>query len=290
MGTTAGTLEDSILNLCSKFPDGLPDNVLEKELPMAAAEDRAIAINGLLIAHRLQIFKQGDGLVYKEVKVAEAVKFKGLGSEELLVYQIIQQSGNMGIWTKDLKMRSNLQQPQINKILKVLETRKLIKAVKSVANKNRKVYMLFELEPSREITGGAWYTEHEFDSEFIEVLRDMCHRYIVKEGCASLPDIAEFVASREISKVDLREEDVLSIVNTLVYDGKVDEEEVAFHGGSNAEYEPGTVVYKLATLAIPEESAFTNIPCGMCPVFSECSDDGLISPKTCVYYQKWLEF
>ena len=46
--------------------------------------------------------------------------------------------------------------PQINKCLKALEHRKLVKAVKSVANGNRKVYMLFELEPSREITGGAW--------------------------------------------------------------------------------------------------------------------------------------
>ena len=46
---------------------------------------------------------------------------------------------------------------QINKCLKSLEQRKLIKAVKSVASSNRKVYMLFELEPSREITGGAWY-------------------------------------------------------------------------------------------------------------------------------------
>ena len=45
---------------------------------------------------------------------------------------------------------------QINKCLKALEHRKLVKAVKSVANGNRKVYMLFELEPSREITGGAW--------------------------------------------------------------------------------------------------------------------------------------
>jgi DNA-directed RNA polymerase III subunit RPC6 len=41
--------------------------------------------------------------------------------------------------------------------LKALEQRKLVKAVKSVANGNRKVYMLFELEPSREITGGAWH-------------------------------------------------------------------------------------------------------------------------------------
>ena len=45
----------------------------------------------------------------------------------------------MGIWTKELKIKSNLQQPQITKILKSLEGRQLIKAVKSVASKNRKV-------------------------------------------------------------------------------------------------------------------------------------------------------
>ena len=44
-------------------------------------------------------------------------------------------------------------QTQIGKIFKSLEARKLIKAVKHVAQQNRKVYMLYELEPSREITG-----------------------------------------------------------------------------------------------------------------------------------------
>ena len=61
-----------------------------------------------------------------------------------------------GMWTKDMKFHSNLQQPQITKILKTLESRKLVKSVKSVTGGNRKVYMLYELEPSRELTGGAW--------------------------------------------------------------------------------------------------------------------------------------
>ena len=116
----------------------------------------------------------------------------------MLVYQLIQQSGNMGTPRRsrhrvggraDAPRRRHLDQgpqnpeqpaaaagarvahkrvpcaaaadahippPQINKCLKLLEQRKLIKAVKSVASSNRKVYMLFELEPSREITGGAW--------------------------------------------------------------------------------------------------------------------------------------
>jgi hypothetical protein len=99
-----------------------------------------------------------------------------------------------GIWTKDLKIRSNLQQPQarhawlparsaharsltrlcvarqINKCLKSLEQRKLIKAVKSVASSNRKVYMLYELEPSREITGGAWHVSQRCFSFSLRVL------------------------------------------------------------------------------------------------------------------------
>jgi len=37
-----------------------------------------------------------------------------------------------GIWTADLKRRTNLQQPQINKALKNLEGRSLVKAVKTV--------------------------------------------------------------------------------------------------------------------------------------------------------------
>jgi len=76
-------------------------------------------------------------------------------------------------------MKSNLSQIQMQKVLKTLEMRKLIKAVKSVASKNRKVYMLYELEPSKELTGGAWYTEQEFDAEFIEVLRDHCLKFIL---------------------------------------------------------------------------------------------------------------
>lgn len=73
------------------------------------------------------------------------VRFKGLSKEEMLIYQIIEQSGNMGIflkkyylnnslgiWTRNLKTQSNLQQVQITKILKKLEARKLIKSVNSV--------------------------------------------------------------------------------------------------------------------------------------------------------------
>lgn len=47
-------------------------------------------------------------------------------------------------------------QTAVAKILKNLENRELIKAVKSVNEGKRKIYVLWDLEPAPEITGGLW--------------------------------------------------------------------------------------------------------------------------------------
>lgn len=115
-----------------------------------------------------------------------------------------------GAWTRDIRTRSSLQQSQVLKILKTLESRQLIKSVKSVEvlrrcrpagdacaaanalpaatarlvvarnaqSKNKRLYMLAGIEPSRQITGGAWYSEQEFDSEYINVLSQTCLAFI----------------------------------------------------------------------------------------------------------------
>mmetsp|Transcript_13338 Transcript_13338/g.49900 ORF Transcript_13338/g.49900 Transcript_13338/m.49900 type:complete len:305 (+) Transcript_13338:325-1239(+) len=302
--------ELAILEQCALHPEGIPDNDLASTIGHIPVGERAIAINSLLSQRKLQIFRDGDVLVYKTVKQDEAVKFKGLASEDLLVYQIIQQSGNTGIWTKELKQKSNLPQTQISKIFKSLEARKLIKAVKHVALQNRKVYMLYELEPSSEITGGAWYTEHEYDATFIHVLREQCVKFILSKGAVTLTDVCDFVKQTKLSHVDLGPEEVLQIVNTLVYDGKVDAHEEIEHrdganggdfddergeaiGGSDDDLdymENVIVVYRPASLPIPESSAFTAVPCGVCPVFNECAPGGLVSPETCAYMKDWLSF
>ena len=49
----------------------------------------------------------------KEEADEDAAKTKDLNSEELLVLQYIRDSGNMGIWIRDLKARTNLQQPTV---------------------------------------------------------------------------------------------------------------------------------------------------------------------------------
>lgn len=51
----------------------------------------------------------------------------------------------------------------------------------------------------------------------------------------------------------------------------------------------GTERYRPAVVAVPTSTAYTTIPCGVCPVMDQCRPGAQISPATCVYYQKWLE-
>ena len=64
----------------------------------------------------------------------------------------------------------------------------------------------------------------------------------------------------------------------------------AGHEGEDVDYMPGAFIteYSPAAIPIPSESALTNVPCGLCPVFEECVPGGLISPETCEYMDAWL--
>lgn len=72
------------------------------------------------------------------------------------MYQEIQKAANKGVWLKDLRFQSNLTAPKLQKALKALEERQLVKTVKGAGSAVRKIYMLFELAPSDELTGGTW--------------------------------------------------------------------------------------------------------------------------------------
>mmetsp|Transcript_2613 Transcript_2613/g.4451 ORF Transcript_2613/g.4451 Transcript_2613/m.4451 type:complete len:284 (+) Transcript_2613:174-1025(+) len=277
-------MDEAVLAAIRRDPNGLSDAALAHELPDMPPAERGNIINRLSRAGRIKLFKSGpDGkaIHYKEVSADDAVKFKGLQPEEVMLYQAVKASGSTGLWTKDMRLKTNLPQPHITKILRTLEGRNLVKSVKSVNNPSRKVYMLAELEPSREITGGAWYTEHQFDTAFIDVLREACLSFINRKGDTTLREIAAFIAAKKFAKVELRDEDINCIVQTLIYDGVVDavDDEV-----SDVEH------YRPMLHAAPSTTAFTSIPCGLCPIISHCYDDGLISPARCEYYAKWLSF
>ncbi len=92
-------------------------------------------------------------MLYKIVSAEAAARVAGLAGEDLLVLQTIEKTGSNGIWVRTLKIQTRLQQTQVNRIIKRLEARHLIKPVKSVVHKARKMYMSYDLEPAKHLTG-----------------------------------------------------------------------------------------------------------------------------------------
>eukprot|EP01104_Vermistella_antarctica_P010888 TRINITY_DN2956_c0_g1_i1.p1 TRINITY_DN2956_c0_g1~~TRINITY_DN2956_c0_g1_i1.p1 ORF type:complete len:288 (+),score=68.34 TRINITY_DN2956_c0_g1_i1:176-1039(+) len=274
-------LNDKIYAYCALQDNGAVTSEIEGHFSKYGTQKQvAEAINSLLTKGRISLTQSGGALRCIATKEEEVAKFKGLTAQERLVYQLIQAEGNMGICTKDVRIRSSLQQHHLTKILKGLENRQLIKHVKGIASKIKRVYMLWDLEPSRVITGGAWYNEQEFDSEFIRELNQICYLRIAQQGQASSQELIKFVMEAGVSKVELRLEDLQMIVDTLMYDGRIEVVQSTTLGSKGVYYKPSNLDN--------HTNAYTEVPCSVCPVFDQCSDDGVISPSTCIYYQEWL--
>lgn len=294
--TTEDTAKNQIIQLLEENERGVTEKTLQIAMSFVDIATRAKIINELLAENKIELLKQGSQLVYKlkgeERKICET-------DEENVVYAIIEEAGNRGIWMREIRNKSKLPQIQLNKVLKNMENKKLIKNVKSIAAYKKKVYMLYDVEPDVSVTGGTWYSNNYFETEFVEVLNQQCYKYLLRKSEASAhlgnpierkhkswaksDEICDFIAKLGISKVDLTRGDIENILETLVYDGKV-EKFVVTNPVTNTNF----FTYRaIQQLNLP--TALMRMPCGVCPVNDECHEAGIISPTTCVYLKEWFE-
>lgn len=283
-----------ILSLCGKSGRGLSDKQLRKE-SNADVSVLAEAINKLLASESIQILRQGSQLLYR---IPGEDKNKGADDEERVVYAIIADAGNKGIWLRDIRFKSNLSMTALNKVIKAMEGKKAIKAVKSVTASKKKVYMLYNLDPDRTVTGGAWYSsDQDFEAEFVDVLSQTCISYLSErqEKAKSLPlaaarlrsasvtcdEVLEYIDTLKISKVKLSKDEIDTILQSLIYDGQVEQTAISSSGGTPVK------AYRL-TRGFVQTTGFMHMPCAVCPVMSDCRDDGPITPITCVYFSDWF--
>jgi DNA-directed RNA polymerase III subunit RPC6 len=277
--------EQEILRLCSKSGGGVPQGLIEKEL--AGKVDKATivaALNGLLSKNRLIPMKLANQtLAFKAQSAEDAAKLSGLTAEDRLIYQEVERSANVGISTKELRGRTNMQSQQIAKTLKKLEARRLLQQVKSVGAKNKKVYMLVGLEPARELTGGSWYSGGEFDHELIKALKHVALQYIQKEEKATASQVHAFICeARLVRGKPPSHDDIGQVLRSLVYDAKIEQMSDALVLDSEA-------TYKL-TPPLPSVDAlvqtFTSLPplaeC-LCTSCRECRKD-----QPCAMMSEWL--
>ncbi|KAI0249789.1 RNA polymerase Rpc34 subunit-domain-containing protein [Lactifluus subvellereus] len=209
---------------------------------------RTNAINFLLAAGLLKLMRDANGnLSYRAVQKNELDAKKGLSGEETMVLGHIQAAAAQGIWTKHLKAKTELHQTVIDRCLKSLVQKQLIKSVKGVKYPTRKIYMMAHLEPSVELTGGPWYTDNELDTEFIKLLCSACLRYIrertlpkhrhddgylsssqplypVSAGISypNAKEVLTFLSKSKITETQFTEEHVEMLLNVLVLDGDIE--------------------------------------------------------------------
>lgn len=89
-------------------------------------------INLLIRKKRFNILQDGNTVIYKKVSDELVDLFQDLKQEDLLIYHLIEEKGNVGISTKDLKLRTKMQTKKINQILKILIAKKLVKQVQTI--------------------------------------------------------------------------------------------------------------------------------------------------------------
>lgn len=316
------SIKKELMNLILAYEiEGISEAELSKTMLSVSVEARKDAINSLMNDGKIQLCRKGSELVFRAIESDHsALKSSNTSVEEKAVFKVIENAGNKGIWNREIRNATKLPLNQMSKILKNLETKKLIKAVKSVTASKKKLYMLYGLEPDKSVTGGAWYSGTEFESEYVQVLHEQCYQF-VKRRLVSPDDGKDFPAARDsslvssvevkdyidnlrISTVKLTLQDIEMVLETIVFDGLIEKitvekkSDVTISGQkpdktctseSDEESDTGNVTfYYRALTKLVDSSALMRVPCGQCPYIYECRPGSVISPEKCQYFERWF--
>lgn len=342
----------------------IPDNSVEQLL----AYTKQLAKDGLF-----KLMTKDGKACWKVVKRADAVKYRSLSQEEALVYSYIEGAAREGIWSKTLRNKTNLHMTTMNRAVKSLETKNMIKAVKVAKYPNRKTYMLAKLQPSEDVTGGPFYTNGELDEEFVHQMSSWTERYIIAKswyhpplpehkkrsssnmtqeeaeerpslpqhkktkptreqagehtpvsehkknssskmtqeqaeelraaefqkrghgrprskamipmhpgyrGYPTLSEVTRAINKSGLSNVTMKESEMQQLLDVLYWDGRLERmrDGKAYRATKQVHGEDGVEV----------GNGLTEAPCGRCPVFDLCEEDGPVNARSCEYFEEWL--
>ena len=222
----------------------------------------------------------------------------------------------------------------MNRAIKSLENKNLIKSIKTVKFPNRRTYMLAKLQPSEDVTGGPFHTDGTLDEEFVFQMSHWAEKYIIGRswwlpplpdpiskkssskltqeqaeqlraetlrrkghgrtrdkamlpypagynGYPTLAEVTRAINDSGLSGVTMKESEMKQLLDILSWDGRIER----IRGGK---------AYRATRLVADEDgvafgNGLTESPCGRCPVFDLCEEDGPMNAKTCEYFQDWLQ-
>ena len=95
-----------------------------------------------------------------------------------MVYELIDEAGGDGIWSRTIKGRLKMHESVLKSCIKYLEGKGYVTDMKSVEHPNKKMYIKANLRPSDRATGGPWYTDSNLDEAFIAGLERVIFNFI----------------------------------------------------------------------------------------------------------------
>ena len=131
--------------------------------------------------------------------------------------------------------------------------------------------------------------DSEFDEEFVNTLRNIILFSMSKKEYMSAEDVqAEFDSDaryKQILQVQLNIKNILEILDTLYFDGKIEPLEPArrVQDGVRCKFRVRPEPFGKASRLDLSIS-----PCSRCHLFNECTEHGIVSPYTCKYLDRWL--
>jgi len=227
-GEDERNLRERLLDLLRADADDGNSGVSSDVIKEHVAEDEfahvPTVLNDLMAENRVEVFEmEGQrGTLYKLRDEKDTEKMNELTNEQILVFQVIDASDSSGVWLRDIKAATSMTQQALSKALKVLESRKLVKTVRSVQQKTKKLYMRYDKQPTREVSGGPWYTDQEFDHEFVGALKKYITQMVVRAQQCSLDEIYNAVKKSGVSTVSLSRDDLKVVVDALCADSDLE--------------------------------------------------------------------
>lgn len=204
--------------------NGATEEMLTAQFPDMKKIELANVLNSMLQKSQIELFKSGNRIYYKSIHNKTA-------DYETMIMSLIAQSGSSGLWLRDIKNKTNIPHNLVLKILKVLEDTRRIKSIKSVKN-NRRTFVLYDVKPDEDVSGGVWFCNNDVDSIFVTKLMDVIYRFVHKpedpfvlnkiSNLVKLDAIRDFISGSGISEVELSMSDVNTLIDCLCYDGRLE--------------------------------------------------------------------
>jgi DNA-directed RNA polymerase III subunit RPC6 len=217
---------NTLLDFINNYDEGVSLDQIRISLPNLSKEHLVDFLNKLINSNKITIFKK-DGLVYYK-------STSGSDDYESLLLNLISQSSTEGLWFREIKEKTNMPHNLAMKILRNLENKRLIKSMKCIKN-NRKVYVLYDLVPSDDVTGGYWFNENEVDLECVQNIFKIVYQFIKKNtfiedpnclikinNCPTLYEIGEYLNGLKILNYEIKEKDLKSLLDVMIYEDKIE--------------------------------------------------------------------